>query len=73
MNPVEVPPEILNLSVTARLELVGKIWDSIAEDGLPPLTQKQREMLDERISEADSNPQNRIPASEVFRDARHLN
>jgi putative addiction module component (TIGR02574 family) len=73
MNPSEIPPEILNLSVTARLELVGKIWDSIAEEGLPPLTQKQRELLDERISEADLNPRNRIPASTVFHDARRLN
>ena len=72
MNPSEVPPEILNLSVTARLELVGKIWDSIAEDGFPPLTQKQRDLLDERILEADSNPQNRIPASVVFQNARRL-
>lgn len=63
----------LRPSDTARQELAGKTWDSIAKDGLPPLTQEQRELLDERISEADTNRQNRVPASAVFRNARHLN
>jgi putative addiction module component (TIGR02574 family) len=72
MNPSEVPPEILNLPVSDRLELIGKIWDSIVQDGLPPLTQGQRELLDKRISEADADPQSRIPASTVFHDARRL-
>ena len=66
MNRIEVPQEILNLPVADRLELVGKIWGSIANDGLPPLTQATRDLIDERIAEADSNPEQRIPAKDVF-------
>lgn len=68
MNQIEVPPEILNLPVADRLELVGKIWDSITNDGLPPLTQATRKLIDERIAEADSNLEQRIPAKDVFHD-----
>jgi len=68
----DVPPEILNLSVADRLELVTKIWDSIVDDGLPPLTQAQRDLIDERIAEADSDPQSRISAAEVFDDLGQL-
>lgn len=72
MSLSDVPPEILHLPVAERLELVAKIWDSIASDGLPPLTQAQRDLIDERIAEADSNPQDRIPAEDVFNDLRQL-
>lgn len=72
MSLSDVPPEILNLPVADRLELVAKIWDSIASEGLPPLTQAQRDLIDERIAEADSDPQSRIPADEVFNDLRQL-
>ena len=70
MSRSEVPPEILNLPVADRLELVAKIWDSIAGEGLPPLTQAQRDLIDERIAEADSDPQSRIPSEDVFNDLR---
>lgn len=70
MSFSDVPPEILNLPVSERLELVAKIWDSIASEGLPPLTQAQRDLIDERIAEADSNPESRIPAEEVFNHLR---
>lgn len=72
MSLSDVPPEILNLPVADRLELVAKIWDSIADEGLLPLTQAQRDLIDERIAEADSDPQSRIPAAEVFNDLRQL-
>ena len=72
MSLSDVPPEILNLSVADRLELVTKIWDSIVDDGLPPLTQAQRDLIDERIAEADSDPQSRISAAEVFDDLGQL-
>ena len=66
MSQIEVPPEILRLSVDDRLLLVGKIWDSISSDGLPPVSIATRELIDRRISEADANPQSRISATEVF-------
>jgi putative addiction module component (TIGR02574 family) len=66
----DVPPEILNLPVRERLELVAKIWDSIASEGLPPLTQAQRDLIDGRIAEADANPESRIAAEDAFNDLR---
>ena len=66
MSQIEVPPEILRLSVDDRLLLVGKIWDSISSDGLPPVSKATRELIDRRISEADANPQSRIYATEVL-------
>jgi putative addiction module component (TIGR02574 family) len=66
MTQIEVPPEILRLSVDDRLQLVGKIWDSISKDGLPPLSQASRDLIDRRIEAADANPQSRISAAQVF-------
>jgi putative addiction module component (TIGR02574 family) len=49
--------EILQLSVSERLQLVEDIWDSIAEDqDAFPLTAEQRDELSRRIDEADANP-----------------
>ena len=66
VSQIEVPPEILKMPVADRLELVGKIWDSINQDGVPPLTEAARNLIDERIAEADANPDSRIPAKDVF-------
>lgn len=56
MDPVEIPAEIRRMPVPDRLVLVGKIWDSIVEDGLPPLSEEQRHLLDERLAALESNP-----------------
>jgi putative addiction module component (TIGR02574 family) len=70
MSQIEVPPEILKMPVTDRLELVGKIWDSISHDGFPPITESTRALIDARIEEADANTEGRIPAKSVFDDMR---
>ncbi|HLM68257.1 MAG TPA: addiction module protein [Longimicrobium sp.] len=58
--------EILKLSVSERIQLVEDIWDSIAADpGTLPLTEEQRAELDERIDEAEANPGQGRPWSEV--------
>jgi putative addiction module component (TIGR02574 family) len=46
------------LSVEERLELIGDLWDSIADtpEALPPLTEAQKKELDARLAEADRNP-----------------
>jgi putative addiction module component (TIGR02574 family) len=66
MTQIEVPPEILRLSVDDRLLLVGKIWDSISKDGLPPLSQATRDLIDRRIESADANPKSRMSSTQVF-------
>jgi putative addiction module component (TIGR02574 family) len=62
-NPLS---EILKLSVAERIQLVEDIWDSIAADpDALPLTPEQREELDRRLADADANPGEGRPWSEV--------
>ena len=63
INPVDEPAmsvslsEILQLSVSERLQLVEDIWDSIAEDqDAFPITAEQEEELIRLADEARQNP-----------------
>jgi putative addiction module component (TIGR02574 family) len=44
------------LTVEQKLELIGRLWDSIPEADLPSLTESQLRELDRRIADADANP-----------------
>ena len=60
-----------SLTVTERLQLVGDIWDSIAEEAsaLPdvlPLSESQKAELDRRIAEYDANPSSGVPMDEAL-------
>lgn len=50
--------DVLDLPMEDRLQLVGDIWDSIAEapDALP-LTPEDKRLLDERLEARRRNPQ----------------
>ena len=48
---------IRDLSIEERIQLVGEIWDSIAEDeGEFELTEAQREEIDRRLASLRANP-----------------
>lgn len=50
------------LSVTERIELIGEIWDSIAEDeGDFPLPESHRSELERRRAAAEADPAASIP------------
>jgi putative addiction module component (TIGR02574 family) len=69
MSDVPIPPSIRNLSVADRVELVTRIWESVAEDtATVGLSDEHKRILDERVREANENPESLIPADEVFRD-----
>jgi len=60
-----------NLSVADRLQLVGDIWDSIAEEAnaapdVLPLTGEQKAELDRRLAEYDADPSTGVPIDEVL-------
>ena len=60
-----------SLSVADRLELIGEIWDSIAEEAsdtpdVLPLTEDQKAELDRRMAEFDADPSIGVPIDEVF-------
>ena len=59
------------LSVADRLQLVGDIWDSIAEEanGEPdilPLTDEQKVELDRRLAQYDSDPSTGVSMDDVL-------
>lgn len=60
-----------SLSVADRLELVGDIWDSIAEEAneapdLLPLTDEQKTELDRRLTEYHADPSAGVPMDEAL-------
>lgn len=49
--------EIMQLSVTERIELIELIWDSIAaEPEFVEMSDELRQELDHRIADAEANP-----------------
>jgi putative addiction module component (TIGR02574 family) len=64
-----------SLSVDERLQLVGDIWDSIADEAnanpeLLPLSEAERAELDRRVAEFDSNPTTGVPMDNVLEGIR---
>lgn len=56
MNKITLS-EIMQLSVTERMELIELIWDSLAaEPEFVEMTDDLRQELDHRLAEADANP-----------------
>lgn len=63
----ELVAQILALPVSERMRLVEAIWDSIsAVPEALPLTQWQREELDRRLAEFESDPDSGATLEEVF-------
>jgi len=57
---------ITALSVEDRIRLVQSIWDSIAaEQAYPELTEVQKQELDRRITDSESNPDNVMTWEEI--------
>ena len=57
-----------SLSVAERLQLVGDLWDSIAQDAPDealPMTCELAAELDRRVAEHESNPGSAIPWEDV--------
>ena len=54
------------LSVAERIQLVGEIWDSIAEEKTPGLTEYEKEVLDERMRTFDSALERGITWEEIL-------
>ncbi len=60
--------DVLELSVSERIQLVEDIWDSIAKAPMPaPLSEAQREELDRRLEAHRRNPTSGSTWAEVKR------
>lgn len=59
---------IRDLSVAERIQLVGEIWDSIAEDGGEvEITEAQWEEIERRLALYRANPEIAVPWDAVKR------
>ena len=55
-----------NLNSVEKLELIGQLWDSLPEvSSALPMPEWHRQELDDRLANADANPQAAIPWNEV--------
>ena len=52
------------LTVDERLDLIGRIWDSL--EGAPPLSPEQLVELERRSQDVDANPDEGTDAAEVI-------
>jgi putative addiction module component (TIGR02574 family) len=67
------PPEldIQQLSVPERLELIGRLWDSIPDTTeAMPVPDWHKEELERRLASADADPDAAIPWDEVKKRLR---
>lgn len=54
--------DLLTLDVASRLALIAKLWDSIVDDNQAlPIAERERELLEQRLQEDDSDPGAAIP------------
>lgn len=66
MTKSQLQSEVLQLPVEERLELAEAIWESVEQSTAhPPIPDWQRDLLDERIAEDDSDPGAGSPWDEV--------
>ena len=60
------PPGFDGLSTDEKIEYVQALWDRISSDAEKvPLTEWQKQLLDERLADLEKNPDIGIPWSEV--------
>jgi putative addiction module component (TIGR02574 family) len=67
MSRDELRSAVFALPTDEKLKLVEELWDSIAEDELPPLTQWQFDEIERRWKKLQENPETGIPGDEFFR------
>lgn len=63
--------QIVRLEPTERLELISAVWDSLSPRDLP-LTESDRVLLDARLADIESNPNDQSSWEEVKRRLERL-
>lgn len=56
--------KVSSLSPADRLELIGKVWDTLSPDDLP-VTDAERQLLDARLADMERNPDDQSSWPEV--------
>ena len=57
--------ELMELTPEERIQLAEDLWDSIAADEMPPLTDEQMEEMDRRFAEHERDPSSALPWEDV--------
>lgn len=55
---------VKDLSAAERLELIGLVWETLSPEDVP-VTEEEKSLLDARIADAENNPEDQSPWSEV--------
>ena len=71
MSHTDLPPDILALPIPERVDLAAKIWDSIGEDTSIGLTDADRVILDQRLSDHQQNPNQGVSWEELQKELRN--
>jgi putative addiction module component (TIGR02574 family) len=66
MSREELRSAVFALPTDEKLKLVEELWDSIAEDELPPLTQWQLDEIERREAYLKANPDSLLTREEVY-------
>lgn len=56
MSQADIRADILAMPVADRIELVAKIWDSIADDAAIGLSGDHRKVLEQRLADHQKSP-----------------
>jgi putative addiction module component (TIGR02574 family) len=56
--------KIVSMEPADRLELIGVVWDSLSANDLP-VTDAEKALLDARLADMESNPEDQSSWSEV--------
>jgi putative addiction module component (TIGR02574 family) len=57
--------ELMELTPEERIQLAEDLWDSIAADEMPPLTDEQMVEMDRRFAEHERDPSTALPWEDV--------
>ncbi len=59
-------PDFNGMTVQERLDLIGRLWDSIPDEAVAAvLPEWHRDELERRLAAADANPEQGIPWEQV--------
>jgi putative addiction module component (TIGR02574 family) len=57
--------ELMELAPEERIQLAEDLWDSIAVEEVPPLTEEQMAEMDRRLVEHERDPSSALPWADV--------
>jgi putative addiction module component (TIGR02574 family) len=61
MNKATLRKELMELTPAERIDLAVELWESIAPDEFPPLTDEQKLEIDRRWAAHQKNPERASP------------